>query len=102
MPLIHWMTKRLLLPALVLALATPLVQASPGGEGAQSREANRPNAQQRQAQQSPNDSRAAAQRAQRRDEGNAGEKTPRQRLSPEERRQLRRDVHNAGREIYRR
>lgn len=101
MAAIKLMTKRSLLLALMLALAAPLAQAMPGGgRFLQAREGQRQNAPQRQ-QQAPNFQREEPQRFQRRDEGNAGEQQ-RQRFSPEERRQLRRDIHDAGRDIYRR
>lgn len=100
MNLINRMMKVPLLVALVLALAAPLVQANPGNGRAHPRDGNRQNGPQRQ-QQQPNQQREEQQRPPRRDEGNAGEQQ-RQRLSPEERRQLRRDIHDAGRDIYRR
>lgn len=104
MPVINRMTKYSLLLTLVLALAAPLAHANPGNGRFHPREANRQDARQRQQpppQQQPNFQREEPQRFQRRDEGNAGEQQ-RQRLSPEERRQLRRDIHDAGRDIYRR
>ena len=102
MNLINPMMIRTLLLALVLALAAPLVQANPGNGRFHPRDGNRQNAPQRQQQQQqPNQQREEQQRPSRRDEGNAGEQQ-RQRLSPEERRQLRRDIHDAGRDIYRR
>lgn len=103
MAAIKAMTKYPVLLALMLALAAPAVQAMPGGgRFFQARDGHRPNGQQRdRPQQQPNYQREEPQRFQRRDEGNAGEQQ-RQRLSPEERRQLRRDIHDAGRDIYRR
>lgn len=103
MAVIDRMMKRSLLMALVLALAAPVAQAMPGGgRFLQAREARRQfEPQRQQPPQQPNFQREEPQRFQRRDEGNAGEQQ-RQRLSPEERRQLRRDIHDAGREIYRR
>lgn len=98
------MTKRPALLALILLLATPLAQAVPGGgRFLQVRDGFRQDAPQRERQQqAPDRQREQPQRFQRRDEGNAGEQERRQRFSPEERRQLRRDIHDAGRDIYRR
>lgn len=86
--------KHALLLALVLVLASPWALARPGNERHQARQDNR------QYQQQPN----SPQRDFRRQEfqrGNEGAESFRsQRLSPEERRQLRRDIRDAGREIY--
>lgn len=104
MAVIRQMTKRTLLLALTLVLVTPLAQAMPsGGRFLQVREVDRQNVPQREQrpQQQPDFQREEPQRFQRRDESNAGEQQ-RQRLSPEERRQLRRDIHDAGRDIYHR
>lgn len=103
MAAINSMTKRPVLLALILLLATPLAQAMPGGgRFLQVRDGFRQNAPQRERQQAPDRQREQPQRFQRHDEGNAGEQERRQRFSPEERRQLRRDIHDAGRDIYRR
>lgn len=100
MAVITRMTKHSLLAILLLALAAPAAQAMPwGGRSMQVRDAYRQNGPQREPQRQPNFQREEPQRFQRRDEGNAGEQQ-RQRLSPEERRQLRRDIHDAGRDIY--
>ena len=98
MAMINRRWKLPLLLALALALAAPLVQANQGNGRFHQREANRQNAPQRQPQ-APNFQRDEPQRFPRREERNAGEQQ-RQRLSPEERRQLRRDIHDAGRDIY--
>lgn len=104
MAVLTMMTKRALLLALVLVLAAPLAQAMPGGgRFMQARDGARQSGPQRQ----PNFQREEPQRFQRedparfqrRDDGGGGEQQ-RQRLSPEERRQLRRDIHDAGRDIY--
>lgn len=81
--------------ALVLALALPSAHAGRGDDRFMAREGQRPERQeraQREAQQE--------RQFQRRDE-RGGEGARQQRLSPEERRQLRRDVHDAGRDLYR-
>ena len=104
MTVINRMMKRPLLLALVLALVVPLVHANPGNGRFAQRDVNRQNVppRDRNSQQpAPNYQREEPQRFQRREEGNAGEQQ-RQRFSPEERRQLRRDIHDAGRDIYRR
>ena len=72
-----------LLAMIVLALAMPLANAgNPQGRG--------------QRQQQPSDQRETTQSYGDRDSG--GKRS--QRLSPEERRQLRRDIKEAGREVY--
>lgn len=98
------MTKRPVLLVLILLLAMPVAQAMPdGGRFLQVRDGFRQNVPQRdRQQQAPDRQREQPQRFERRDEGNAGEQGRRQRFSPEERRQLRRDIHDAGRDIYRR
>ncbi len=84
------------LPIVLLTLSmvcfAPLAQAMPGGG----------RFAQRQAQGSEQQGflREAPPSFQRRDGGSTGEAARPQRLSPEERRQLRRDIHEAGRDIY--
>ena len=79
--------------AMVLLLAMPAAQAMPGGGrfggyGQRQNGPQREQREQREQRQFP---------PQRQDQADA----PRpQRLSPEERRQLRRDVHEAGRDLY--
>lgn len=87
--------KRSLLAALVFALGSPWALADPGNGRSNARETNRPSGFQR--QQQANQARDVQQRDFRR---NDGEMQRPQRLSPEERRQLRRDIKDAGREIY--
>lgn len=94
------MFKRSLLLALALALVASLAQANPGGGRFAQREMIRQNFQQ--PPQQPNFQREAPQQFQRRNEGNSGDAQRPQRFSPEERRQLRRDVQDAGRDIYQR
>ncbi len=92
------MLKRSLLLALMLVLASPWALANPGNERYQVRQANRQNGMQR--QQPPNNPpRDAQQQGFQRDYG-GGEAQRSQRMSPEERRQLRRDIRDAGREVY--
>lgn len=103
MTVIKPMTKRPVLLMFMFLLATPVAQAVPGGgHFLQVRDGVRQNEPRREQQQAPERQREQPQRFQRRDEGNAGEQDRRQRFSPEERRQLRRDIHDAGRDIYRR
>lgn len=92
------MMKRCLLLALMLVLASPWALANPGNERNQARQANRQNGMQR--QQPPNNPpRDAQQQGFQRDNGGGEAQRP-QRMSPEERRQLRRDIRDAGREVY--
>lgn len=86
--------------ALALALTASVAQANPGGGRFAQREANRQNFQP--PPPPPNFQREAPPQLQRRSEGNWGDAQRQQRFSPEERRQLRRDVQDAGRDIYRR
>jgi hypothetical protein len=82
--------------ALVLAVASSSVLAGPGNDRSRGRDdsgqSGRPFSHQSAAerQQAPNYQRDAPQREEQRQ----------QRLSPEERRQLRSDIRDAGREIY--
>jgi len=94
------MLKRPLLLALMLALTAPLAHAERGGGRFAQREDNRQNFPPRQPQQSPYFQRQAPQQFPQRYEGDGGEQLRPQRLSPDERRQLRRDVHDAGRDLY--
>lgn len=103
MILIDRMLRRVLLATVMFALAVPLAQADPGNGRFQRRDVDRQNGPPRQPpQQDPYFQRDEAQRFQRRDDVRGGEQQRPQRFSPEERRQLRRDVHDAGRDIYRR
>lgn len=81
----------------LLAMLVPVAQAMPGGGRLGPRDDLRQNfAPPQQAS-----FRDAQQQYPRRESGDMGEAQRPQRLSPEERRQLRRDVHEAGRDIYR-
>ena len=86
-------TKRILL--LALFLAVPLAQAAP--------DVQRQNVPQRQSQERSNVQRDDQRYLPRGDEENTDQRQgQRQRISSEERRQMRRDIHDAGRDIYRR
>jgi len=93
-----WVIKCALPVTLILALAllATVAQAMPGeGRFAQG-SGNRPGL----SQQDPNLQQEVSQQFLRRDQRDAGEPQRSPRLSPEERRQLRRDIHEAGRDIY--
>ena len=81
---------------LILALLAPVAQAMPGEGRLAQGDGNRPGLP----QQDPNLQHEVSQQFLRRDQREAGESQRSQRLSPEERRQLRRDIHEAGRDIY--
>ncbi len=84
---------------LVLSMLLGSAQAMPGG----GRFAARDGQGEGFSREQPNYQREAPGRFQRHDPGSgvANEPQRQQRLSPEERRQLRRDVHQAGRDLYR-
>ncbi len=92
--------KRMIGCALLAVLAAVFLvlpaQAMPGGGRFAARDGHR----QGFAQQPPPFRREAPPQFQRHDRGTPGDGQRPQRLSPEERRQLRRDVHEAGQDIY--
>jgi hypothetical protein len=92
--------KRPLLLAFALVLAVPLGYANAADGRFVQREDNRQNYPQRQPQQQPVFQREMPQQYPRRYENDGGEPQRSQRMSPDERRQLRRDVHDAGRDLY--
>ena len=96
MIMIKQMSKGIFPVALICTLLAPLAQAMPeGGRLAQGEEPRRGAAQQ-----PPDFQREASVPFQRHNLGYSGDSQRTQRLSPEERRQLRRDIHEAGRDIY--
>lgn len=86
------MSKNVFPAALILALLAPLAQAMPGEERFAQDEGPPPPAQDFQ--------RALPAQFQRREAAYSSDAPRPARLSPEERRQLRRDIHEAGRDIY--
>lgn len=80
-----------------LLLVCSLAYANPGGGRFAQRDAHRPNGPQH----APAFQREAPQTFPRHDQGDVGDAQRQQRLSPDERRQLRRDIRDAGRDIYR-